>query len=199
MPAYINKMYIRCDDEECDKEEYLDLELGVGGLDDSFFCTVKTQIRILNQHLEDKLQDKEGHLHGWSAIIKGKYARVYCPKHASLRILEKKSKVMPEKNMLYKNYIVGDFVYSYSKCKLWYANEIDQNGNLIGDAIETSYRKKECLHAISWAQETLNKLRWESDLPKGTTEECESEINYQKYLSEPKWSRSESTVNKEAA
>ena len=186
MTVYINKIYIRCDDEKCDREEYLFVELGVGGLDDSFFSGKKQQIRDLNQYLEQTLEDKEGHLYGWTAIPEGKHPGVYCPKHASPRILEKQSKIVSEENMLYKKYVVGDFEYFYNQSKYWYAYEINKEGFPIGDSIGTSYRKRDCLHDISWAQDKLNTLRWESNLPEGTMEECEDEIREQQYLSDKK-------------
>ena len=137
--------------------------------------------------MEQTLEDKEGHLYGWTAIPKGKYPGVYCPKHASPRILEKQSKIVSEENMLYKKYVVGDFEYFYNQSKNWFAYEIDkQTGYPIGDSVGTAYTKRECLHGVSWAQETLNQLRWESGLPEGTTENCEDEIREQQYLSDKK-------------
>ena len=186
MSIYVNKLWIQCDHDgrddyrDCDKEVEITPEAGNGSwFEEGDTINHEGLVYELNGEF-DLLSCYWDHLHGWKAFVerlssRHKVVKVYCPRHASIKILEKESKVVPEeREMLYKKYKVGDFEYFYSRSQNWYAYEIDKETGDYADEgdIGACASKTECLHLISWAQRKLNDLRYETGLKDANSETC---------------------------
>lgn len=190
MTIYVGKLWIQCDHDnkytyrDCDEDVEITPECGNG-------CWFEGGALVDHEGLADELNGEFeqlscewDHLHGWTAFVernskKRKVVKVYCPKHASIKILEQESKVVPEeREMLYKKYKVGDFEYFYSRGQYWYAQEIDKETGfeVESETVGACASKTECLHLISWEQRKLNDLRYETGLKDATSETCEDKL-----------------------
>ena len=190
MTIYVSKLWIQCDHDtkddyrDCDEDVETRPEVGNGcWFEGGGSVDHEGLVNELNGEFEQLSCDWD-HLHGWTAFVERnsnnfKVVKVYCPKHASIKILEKESKVVPEeKEMLYKKYKVGDFEYFYSRSQNWYAYEIDKEtvDYVDEDSIGACASKSQCLHMISWKQASLDNLRYETGLKDATSETCKDKV-----------------------
>ena len=193
MSAYINEIWCKCDHvdkdgyKSCDKQEVrVFVESGNSWLfEEGTGVDEKQMAEMLNVHFEDMSFHYDGfdYPYGWTAFAeRGKKLNIYCPMHASIRILEKNSKVVKKSvDYLHKIYRVEDFEYSYCSASggYWFAQEVSRIDNevLIIEETLTAYNKEGILWDIANKQARLNDLRFRAGLRNCSTPQCEDFIN----------------------
>lgn len=199
MSAYINSIWCKCDHviedgyKTCDKQE-VEVKIEVGNswlFEEGTGVDEKDMADTLNVHFEDMSFHYDGfdYPFGWTAFAERGRLKIYCPMHASIRILENNSKVLEKSvDYLYKTYRVEDFEYSYCSASggYWYAQEVSRvNNEVIGIAESlTAYNKKAILWEIARSQAKLNDLRFQAGLRNGSIAQCEDFLR----LSDDPWS-----------
>ena len=193
MSAYINTIWCKCDHvgkdgyKECDKQDVeVFIESGNSWLfEEGTGVDEKEMADTLNTHFQDMSFHYDGfdYPYGWTAFAeRGKRLNIYCPMHASIRILEKNSLVREKtKRELYRTYRVEDFEYCYCSAGggYWYAQEVSRvSDEVIGIAESlTAYNKEGILWEIATKQAHLNDVRFRAGLRNGSTAQCEEFIN----------------------
>jgi len=192
MSAYINTIWCKCDHldkdgyKTCDKQDVeVSVEVGNSWLfEEGTGVNEKQMADTLNTHFEDMSFHYDGFNYpfGWTAFAKRGRLNIYCPMHASIKILENNSKVVKKSvDYLYKVYRVEDFEYTYCSASggYWYAYEISRvnNETLMLESL-TSYDKEGILWEIANKQAQLNDLRFQAGLKNGSTEQCENELRH---------------------
>ena len=193
MSAYINTIWCKCDHldkdgyKTCDKQDVeVSVEVGNSWLfEEGTGVDEKEMANTLNTHFEDMSFHYDGfdYPYGWTAFAeRGKKLNIYCPMHASIRILEKNSiTLVSAKHELYKTYRVEDFDYTYCSASggYWYAYEVSRVDNqvLVMEESLTANNKEGILWEIARSQAKLNDLRFQAGLRNGSTAQCEDFIN----------------------
>ena len=191
MGIYLNGLWIQCDakfSDDCDQETEVRPEAGNGQwYEEGTAPNLNGLKSYLNQEfneLDSGSMYKRAHVHGWTAMIErgdytGNRVNCYCPKHASLRRLEKES-VRCEKKYCNPEYEVGDFHYMYERGLGWVGYEWDKREGegfeIQLNSLGAEYRKEDILLEISFRQLELNMLRYEVGDLEANSDECKKII-----------------------
>ena len=195
MGIYLNGLFIQCDakyEEGCEEQITIQPEAGNGEwFEEGTVPNLKGFRNWLNQEfdLDDSGSNyNRDHVYGWKAIIERRavvdesltwHSRVncYCPKHASLRLLQKES-VRCEDRHCKPQYSVGDFHYMYDEGH-WFVWEWNNVENKQVNSLGSEYTREDALLLISQKQLELHLLRMECGKyinDSATSDECKTEV-----------------------